>query len=97
MSELMLLPPDNRPSNDNCAASYILDLMQLGVSEPTDNCKLTKLPVELIHTICKCITNSSDLINLMVSCKRLTSPAEEALWQACNARGYIKLSSMHVE
>jgi len=80
-----------------CLHSYLNDMAELVVSASDGSCKLTNLPTELIHTIFENINNERDLVNLMVTCKTLTQPAEEALWRICNTKGYIKLSNMTVE
>lgn len=77
--------------------SYLDDMAELAVSVPDEGCILTALPTELIHKILENINNGKDLINLMVTCKTLTQPAEEALWRICNAKGYAKLPGMSVE
>jgi hypothetical protein len=60
------------------------------------NEKFTKLPDELLNKIFKS-TDRADLLNLTVTCKSFTQPAERILWEASNIRRYAKLLAMDVK
>lgn len=65
---------------------------------PSDgSCKITKLPSEVHQDIFENITNQTDLLNLMATCKDLKAPAEAILWRVCTTRGYEKLLSMTLD
>jgi hypothetical protein len=52
---------------------------------------ITALPSEILSNIFKSIEASSDLLNLMNTCKSFTRLAEQVLWEVCNTKGYVKL------
>ncbi|KAH0283298.1 hypothetical protein KCU62_g9127, partial [Aureobasidium sp. EXF-3399] len=76
---------------------YLEDMAELTTSKSDCSCRLTTLPTEIIQAIFENITNQRDILNVMITCKSLAHPAEEALWQVCNIRGYAKLPTMNAE
>jgi hypothetical protein len=60
------------------------------------NEKFTKIPDELLNKIFKS-THRADLLNLTITCKSFTEPAERILWEVRNIRRYAKLLTMDVK
>jgi hypothetical protein len=60
------------------------------------NEKFTKIPDELLNNIFRS-THRADLLNLTITCRSFTEPAERILWEASNIRRYAKLLTMDVE
>jgi hypothetical protein len=94
MNELTELLADGRLS-DNTALVSASEVMSQAMLTPSNE-KFTKLPDELLNKIFKS-TDRADLLNLTVTCKSFTQPAERILWEASNIRRYAKLLAMDVK
>jgi hypothetical protein len=95
-SDSMLPPAGNYPTDNNHSALPSKAMSQSTISLG-DNRLITALPSEILSNIFKSIEASSDLLNLMNTCKSFTRPAERVLWEVCNTKGYAKLLKMETE
>jgi hypothetical protein len=95
MNELTELLADGRRLSDNTALVSASEVMSQAMLTPSNE-KFTKLPDELLNKIFKS-TDRADLLNLTVTCKSFTQPAERILWEASNIRRYAKLLAMDVK